>query len=421
MPFDAPTPVGVPGDAPTPTPVVVARQPIVDADRNVVGFELLYRPATADAPPVTGEQMTAQVVLGALTIGVEQLVGDKAMFCNAERGVLTGETPVTLPPARTVIELLETVNIDDEAVAGCRALVDRGFRLALDDFVWVDGIERLLELATIVKIDLLATPRAEVERLVGLCRQYDVRLLAEKVETDADVAWALDHGFELFQGYAIERPRIVEAQAIAPSALARMQLALTLLTEEIDFDELEEILRHEPGLVVQVLQMASIGSNLGLRRSVQTVREALLLLGTNRIRQWVALTLLGGHPGGGTDGIATALTRARMCELLARTRDLGVPDVAFTAGLLSSLDLLLGMAPDQLDATLTIDAELKAAAFRREGTVGALVAEVAAYQRRVCEDPTPARELDPVAAVAFAWAMPYVNTLTGAKHDDNAP
>jgi EAL and modified HD-GYP domain-containing signal transduction protein len=409
------TQLGAPADRPATTAVVVARQPIVDAERNVVGFELLYRPASEEAPPVNGEQMTARVVLGALTIGVEQLVGDKTMFCNAERGVLTGDTPVTLPPSRTVIEVLETVQVDDEAVAGCRALVDRGFALALDDFVWVEGVERLLELASIVKIDLLATPREEVERLVALCRQYDVRLLAEKVETDEDVAWALAHGFELFQGYAIERPRVVEAHAIAPSALAHMQLALTLLTEEIDFDELEEILRHEPGLVVQVLQMASIGNRLGMRRSVRTVREALVLLGTNRIRQWVALTLLGGHPGGSTDGIATALTRARMCELLARSRGVGVPDVAFTAGLLSSLDVLLGMPPEKLDATLTLDDELKAAAFRHEGEVGALVEEVAGYQRRVIDDPTPVRDLDPAAAAAFAWAMPYVNTLT-ARH-----
>ncbi len=399
------------------TAVVVARQPIVDTDRNVVGFELLYRPADADAAPVNGEQMTARVVLGALTIGLEQLVGDKVMFCNAERGVLTGETPVTLPPARTVIEVLETVQVDDEAVAGCRALVDRGFALALDDFVWVDGVERLLELASIVKIDLLATPREEVERLVAVCREYDVRLLAEKVETDEDVAWAAEQGFELFQGYAIERPRIIQGHTIAPSALAHVKLAMTLLTEELDFDDVEDILRHEPGLVVQVLQMASIGSNRGLRREVHTVREALVLLGSNRIRQWVALTLLGGHPGAGTDGIATALTRARMCELLARTRDAGIADVAFTVGLLSSLDLLLGIPTEELDATLTLSDDLKAAAFQREGTLGELVEEVALYQRQVLDDPSPARDLDAAAASAFAWAMPYVNTLT-ARHSD---
>jgi len=405
------------GASPMAAEVVVARQPIVDLDGDVVGFELLYRPSHPDAPGVTGDQMTAQVVLGALTIGVDQLVGDKAMFCNAERGVLVGDTPVTLPPARTVIEVLETVEIDDETVAGCRDLVERGFSLALDDFVWVPGAERLLELASIVKIDVRALGREASAALAARCRAYDVRLLAEKVETDDDVAWARAEGFELFQGYAISRPNVVRGLTIAASAVTQVQLAMTLLTEDVDFEELEGILRREPGLVVQVLQMASAGADHGLRRQVRTVREALVLLGTTRIRQWVALTILSQQPGGGLDGLATALQRARACESLAGSRATGAPDFAFTVGLLSSLDLLLGLPLDQLGTTLDLDAELKAAAFRHEGPMGALVAEVSGFQREVDTDPDEpdwSADVDAAAAAAFAWAMPYVNTLAPA-------
>lgn len=401
---------------PGPVPVVVARQPIVDVDGGVVGFELLYRPTSADSPPVSGEQMTASVVLGALSIGVDQLVGDKAMFCNAERGVLTGETPVTLPPSRTVIEVLETVVIDDEMVEGCRSLIDRGFSIALDDFVWADGVERLLELASIVKIDLLALSRDEVTALTERCRPYDVQLLAEKVESDADVAWARQMGFDLFQGYAIERPHLVHGQTLAPSALARVQLALAMLVDDVDYDGIEETLRHEPGLAVQVLQMASLGADRGMRRTVRTVREALVLLGAVRIRQWVALTILSAQPGQSADGLGTALSRARMCELLARRREVPTPDFAFTAGLLSSLDLMLGLPLEQLDATFTLDEALKAAAFRRSGPVGELVGEVADYQvalhSAASGEDWRVAELDAVAAAAFAWAMPYVSTLS---------
>ncbi|HET7385810.1 MAG TPA: EAL domain-containing protein [Nocardioidaceae bacterium] len=396
------------------TPVVVARQPVVDADRNVIGFELLYRPVDDQAPQVDGEQMTARVVLGALSIGIEQLAGDKLMFCNAERGVLTGATPLSLPPARTVVEILETVHIDDEALEGARGLVDRGFTLALDDFVWVDGVERLLELASIVKIDLLATPREEVAALMARCRAYDVQLLAEKVETDDDVAWAVAQGFDLFQGYGIERPGLVHGSTIAPSALARVQLALTMLADDLDFDAVEETLRHEPALVLQVLQLASAGADHGLHRAVRSVREALVLLGTVRVRQWIALTILGDQPGGATDGLATALARARMCELLAVRRGAGRPDVAFTVGLLSALDLLLGVGPEHLDASLTLGDDLKAAAFRGEGALGALVTEVASYQKRLrtrAPLDSASDELDTVAASAFAWAMPYVGAL----------
>ena len=395
--------------------VVVGRQPVVDRERRLIGYELLYRSMQPDAPRPSGDQMTAEVVLGALTIGVSQLVGDKLMFCNAERGVLTGETPVTLPPDRTVIEVVESVAVDDEVVAGCAALVAQGYRLALDDFVWVEGAERLLELASIVKLDVRAGTRAEVEELARRCLGYEVQLLAEKVETEEEVAWAMEAGFDYFQGYAIERPEVVHASALPPSVASHVQLAATMLAEDVDFEELERVLRREPGLVVQVLQLASSGAGLGLRREVTTVRQALVLLGSARLKQWVALTLLSGRKGAAADGLATALVRARTCELLARSRATADPEFAFTAGLLSGLDLLLGRPIDEVAATLDLPQPLAAASFDHHGTTGQLVAEVLAYQGAVAQGrPTGAEpDLDAAAAAAFAWAMPFVSSLTG--------
>ncbi len=394
--------------------VVVGRQPIVDRQRRLVGYELLYRSVQPDAPRPSGDQMTTDVVLSALAIGVNQLVGDKIMFCNAERGVLTGDTTVMLPPERTVIEVLESVVVDDEVVAGCTALVAQGYRLALDDFVWVEGAERLLELASIVKLDVRAGTREQVEELAGRCAAYDVELLAEKVETADEVAWAMDAGFDYFQGYAIERPEVVRASALPPAVASHVQLAATLLAEEVDFDELERVLRREPGLVVQVLQLASLGAGRGLKREVTTVREALVLLGTVRIRQWVALTLLSGRPGAASDGLGTALVRARACELLAASRSAGDPEFAFTAGLLSALDLLLGVPLDEVAGTLELPQLVAAAAFEHEGPTGQLVQEVIAYQAAVAHGVPMAADpdLDAAVAAAFAWAMPFVNSFT---------
>jgi c-di-GMP-related signal transduction protein len=407
--------VSTTGEDTTTTPAVaVGRQAVVDRDRRVVGYELLYRSLEPGAPRPSGDQMTADVVLSALTIGVGQLVGDKVIFCNAERRALTGGMPVTLPSHRTVIEVLETVAVDDEVVAGCADLVAQGYRLALDDFVWVEGAERLLELASIVKLDVRTGSRAELEELARRCAPYGVRLLAEKLETDDELQWAMDAGFDYFQGYAIERPQVVRAAALPASVAGHVQLAATMLAEDVEFDELERVLRREPGLVVQVLQLASIGADRGLRREVQTVREALVLLGTVRIRQWVALTLLSGRPTSSTDGLATALVRARTCELLAESRGLADPEFAFTAGLLSSLDLLLGVPLDEVAETLDLPVAVTGAAFRHEGAVGALVAEVAGYQDAVSRaEPTVAKsDLDTASAAAFGWAMPFVSSLT---------
>ena len=104
--------------------------------------------------------MTAQVLFNSVEIGIDRLAGDRLVFCNASRGVLVGDIPIVLPPERTVIEVLESVVIDDEVLEGCQRLLDQGFTLAMDDFTWFDGAERILEMASIVKVDLmLVQPR----------------------------------------------------------------------------------------------------------------------------------------------------------------------------------------------------------------------------------------------------------------------
>ena len=399
--------------------VVVGRQPIVDVAGEVVGYELLYRSAGPAATTRDGEQMTAEVLLSALTIGVDHLVGDGLVFCNADRGVLVGATPVTLPPERTVIEVLESVAIDADVVRGCADLVERGFQLALDDFMWVEGAEQLLEMASVVKIDVLAMSRDEVVELVARCRAFDVLLLAEKVETDEQLQWARDAGFDLFQGYIIERPVQVRGHTLPAATTAHVQLAVQLLVEDIDFKGIEEVLRREPGLVVQLLHMAGRGGGGGLRRQVKTIREALVLLGTARVRQWIALILLQGQRSSNPDAIITALARARACELLAARSPGASAESAFTAGLVSALDLLLGVDGDQL-TSLDLDPALKSAAFDRAGAAGALVARVADFQDGVARGRTehegqPAdAELAEAVAAAFQWAAPQASALEAA-------
>ncbi len=400
--------------------VVVGRQPIVDVKGDLVGYELLYRSAAATPTRLNGDQMTAEVLFGALTIGVDQLVGDKLAFCNADRGVLLGQTPVTLPPHRTVIEVVETVAIDAEVVKGCQELVGRGFQLALDDFVWVEGAEELLDLASVVKIDVLAQTRDEVVELARRCRAHDVLLLAEKVETAEQLQWARDVGFDLFQGYVIERPAQVRGHALPAAATAHVQLAVHVLADDLDFGQIEDILRREPGLVVQLLQLAGRGGHRGLRREVRTIREALVLLGTVHVRQWIALTLLQGQRGSNPEAVVTALARARACELLAPQLTSATGESAFTAGLVSALDVLLGVEADELASALDLDPALKSVAFDRVGETGALVSRVAAFQEDVAHGRAEAEEVEAGAALAeavaaaFAWAAPQASALDGA-------
>src|SRR4051794_28739455 len=179
--------------------VVVGRQGIFTADRHIIGYELLFRGFAGNAgvrpTGASGDQMTAEVIYGANAIGLDHLVSGRMIFCNADRGVLDGTVPIALPPTQTVVEVVETVAVDPEMLAGCQRLIDAGYRLAADDFLWRPGAELLLPLTSIVKIDLLQVHGPELTELVQRCKDFDVQLLAEKVEDATQLDELMSMGF----------------------------------------------------------------------------------------------------------------------------------------------------------------------------------------------------------------------------------
>jgi EAL and modified HD-GYP domain-containing signal transduction protein len=367
---------------------VVGRQPIFDRDRALVAYELLYRPLPssqrADDPAAPhhydGDQMTNEVIFAALGLGLERVTGGADMYCNADRGVLTGQLPISLPPRQTVIEIVESVTIDDEILAGCHALKAAGYRLAADDFTWFDGAEELLQLVDVVKIDLRITSPSDVPELMARCRPYDVQLLAEKVETAGEFAVCLDWGFDLFQGYHLARPTTVSGPALGASRLAVTRLASAVLDDDVDYAVIEQILRPEPELSYQLVQLSSIGRFGETRREVQSLRQALVWIGLNRLRGWIpALSLRPAGKAQDTN-LQAVLTRARTVELLADQMYHGKGDFAFTAGMFSALDLLLGVPRAKLPHMLEIPPRLHSAVFDRTTQIGELIGWVIDYE-----------------------------------------
>lgn len=401
--------------------VVVGRQSIFDRDRAVYGYELLFRPIDASASatgPLSGDLMTSMVLFSATGIGLHRLIGNRFAFCNADRGLLTGAVPISLPPEQTVIEVLETVVPDAAIIEGCERLVAQGFRLALDDFVWFDGVERLLGLADIVKVDLTIVAPQDLPGLVQRLRQYDVKLVAEKVESEEEMLRCLDLGFDYFQGYALARPVILPGKTLGSSELGRLRMASALLGRDFEVDELEAIVATEPGMMLQLLQMAGAGGLAGTRRRVRNVREAFVMIGSQRLQNWIALLVMVDRRVTSTDDFTTALTRAKMSEVLALQLETGRSSLAFTAGMLSAIDVLMGIPTEQILSTLSLDDELQDAAFGEQSTTGRLVRDVidhlSAKPKPSCRSGFTDQELDLAAIHALNWALDVVDGLTSS-------
>lgn len=356
---------------------MVGRQPIFDAKLGVQGYELLFRDPTS--PKLNGDAMTADVLVRAgLDVGLGGLVGDKLAFVNATRSFLVGEHEFPFPAAQTVVEILEGVAHDPEVIAGCRRLADNGYTLALDDYVWEDN-DPLLDLVSIVKLDVLALTPAQLAHAVDR-RPAGVALVAEKVETREQLKACQELGFDLYQGYLLSRPEVVEGQALSPSKLTCIRIIEKLCDPGTSASEVEAIVQTDPALSYRFLRVAGAGASRGLFRRLSSVRDAVVMLGQRRLRAWVTLMLLHGAREGSDELVAIAMTRARMAELMAGELDPGLVDSAFTVGLVSALDLMLQAPLAQVVGNLSLSADLEDALLGHTGVLGRVLADVLGWE-----------------------------------------
>lgn len=393
--------------------VHVGRQLIVDAARSTIGYELLFRghstatTSGAESGVDPGDAATTAVILATFTsFGLRQLVGEGLAFVNLTRPFFVCEEAVPFAPEGTVLEVLETFPVDDEVAAGVRRLRAAGFAVALDDFLWeqTDRIG-LLDDVTHVKVDISQVPPSALADTVARLRRHDLILVAERIETAADLRRCTDLGFELFQGYHLLRPETVSTTALSPSAVSALEVLSLLAEPDLAIEALEQVVYRDAALTVRVLQAANAAAS-GARRRFSSVREALVMLGTQRLKAWVMLMVAADAGGPDAGRLTDAVIRARCCELLAADRGVR-PDVAFTAGLVSRLDVVLGIPFDVVLERLGLAGELREALVDRTGSLGALLRDVEDYldcfASPSCGD-EPSRRLADAHVQAIAWA-----------------
>jgi EAL and modified HD-GYP domain-containing signal transduction protein len=406
--------------------VHVGRQPLYDRAGDVTGYELLFRGhAEAVSADERGAYATSRVIITAMTeIGIGALVGDRMCFVNLTREFLVGQLPLPFDHKQVVLEVLETVEIDDEVVAGVASLVAQGYMVALDDFVFRLGHDRLLELATFVKIDLLGADPAEVAATVAACRRYPrVQLVAERVETPEQLRLARELDFDFFQGYLLGRPQVISAAALSPSRLRRVELLGLLVGPDIPLSRVVALVVSDPALSLRLLAAANADA-LGLPVKVSSVHDAVLLLGVARLRDWATLMLVSDLDAGDEQPVSGAITRARMCRNLAER--MGVPaEMAFTAGLVSAVAEILGQAPAELAARLSLNHEVTDALVAGTGRIGELLALVDAYEASdlpmLVAGPVPSEDTARSYLDAVAWSSRILDGGASRELDQADP
>ncbi|WP_239138321.1 EAL and HDOD domain-containing protein [Actinoplanes regularis] len=323
---------------------------------------------------------SSTVMINAFTeFGIAEVAGSRPCFINLTREFLTGRLPLPFGPEQVVLEVLETVAVDDDVIEGITSLAEAGYRIALDDFVWGSGHEQLLGLASYVKLDLLDGDLTRLDEIVAACRRHPgLQLVAERLETDEHVALADRYGMELRQGYALSRPQVLSTPSLSPSRMRRLELVAALMSPDAPLEKITSIIVSDPALALRVLRVSNSAA-AGVTSKISSVRQAVMLVGLTRIRRWATLMVVDDVAEAPEEQLLTALTLARLCENLA-PRFGADPGAAFISGLVTGMARLTGCTAAAMAEQLPLTADVSDALTSGTGRLGAVLNAVRAYE-----------------------------------------
>jgi EAL and modified HD-GYP domain-containing signal transduction protein len=356
---------------------MVGRQPVFDGKLDVRGYGLQFR--ELECPPQSGGGVAELAGLGT---DLRSMVGDKLAFLEATRAFVVGERESPfLVPGRTVIEVPRGLPRDREIVGGYRRLVQEGFALAVKGVAWdSDDEDPVLELASVIKLDTLAIEPARLAEAVMRASAFGVELVAENVDAPDQFKTCGALGFDLFQGGLLSRPEVAEGEPLSPGRLTCLQVLRELCDPDMSARKVERTVQTDAALSYRFLRLASEGAARGMFRPVNSVREAVVLLGERRLRSWVSLMMVAGTQDGSNERLTIAMTRAQMCELMALELAPRLADSAFTVGLVSALDVLLQVSLPTVLGRMSLAPALEDALLHHAGVLGNILSDVLIWE-----------------------------------------
>lgn len=399
--------------------LLFARQPMFDADLEAQAYELLFRTAEGAGPaPLDGDIATSQVIMKAF-VDLEQggALSGKPAHINIGPGLLRSFAEDTLPPKSVVLDLTPDVPAEPGVLELLARLHAAGHVLAIPEPAEQPAFTPLMPYARVIKLDAGDGDATRLAARKQALAPTGAQLIVTRIETHATFDAACKVGFDLFQGYFLCRPRPVTGSVTQASSATVMQLLAQVSTSDVDFDELDRLIRLDVGMSYRLLRIVN-SSYYNLPRAIRSIRQALGLLGTRQIRQWVSLMAMAGLDDRPSAVFSLAITRARMCENLAVASGLAEPASAFVCGLFSALDAMVDRPLEVVLGDLPLDADLAAALLTGEGPLGemltcTLAQERCAFRQLRCTGMTP-WEIQDAYLEALKWAGDVQNRLSKA-------
>ncbi|MDI4652527.1 MULTISPECIES: EAL and HDOD domain-containing protein [Pseudoalteromonas] len=362
-----------------------ARQPILDKEKKLVGYELLFRDGVDNVfPDIDGDEATSRLIEGSqFNFGLEDLTDNKPAYINFTLETLQKGYPLLLGKEQVVVEILETIQPGKRLLALVKDLKDRGYTLALDDYIHQPVWRHFYPFIDMIKIDFLTADKESIEAVIEAIKPHPhIKLLAEKVETYEKYQLALEMGFSYFQGFFFSKPEMVQSKTLPPSEMALAELLYETSSMDLNLKKITEVFERDVNLSYKLLRYSNSAA-FKRRAEISTIKQALIVLGSEEIKRFLSLLFAAQVSADKpAELIRLSLTRARFAELLAishgKLRDTGM---AFLTGMMSLMDAILDEDMPSVMGKLPLTNEIKGALLHGEGLLATYLSLVKFYEQ----------------------------------------
>ena len=364
--------------------IFIGRQPIITADKNIFGYEILFRStAEENSSGVSisdNLSATANVLENIYDMGLKVLMGENPAFINVTPDILKRGMIELLPKDKIVLEILETSTIDGNAISIVKEFKSKGFRISLNNFTYDEVWEPLLSLSDYVKLDVRQYSKTEIKEMLMLLKGCGAKLIASKVETDEDFQFYKSLGFDLFQGYFFQKPSIISSVTLDPDYVILLNI-FNSFQANADIEEIESLFKMAPDLIYRLLTLINSVAYEFMAK-ISSVKQAIALLGYDNVSRWILTIVLASKKSDFRSDplLESAMIKGRMMEDICKKYiNKGLSDKAFLAGMLSLVNVALGMSIKELFDKITIDHVIYEALVEHKGKLGELAEFMDAY------------------------------------------
>lgn len=362
----------------------VARQPIFDRKERIFAYELLFRQSNLNVYNSSdGDSATEDVITDSfLSIGMDTLTRGKRGFINFTANLLKSRLAYSLPKEHLAIEILENIEPDHDIILACSNLKEAGYLLVLDDFVFDPKFWPIIELADILKVDFLKTDVHERRNIIKRMSSHKIKFLAEKVETKEDFEQARQMGYHYFQGYYFCKPIVISGRRVPLFKLNCLRMMAEVNNPVADFEKVISLIKDDVSLSYNLLKFIN-SSFYGFKNKINSIKQALMLLGLSEVRKWSSIIILQNMGEDKPDELITnSIVRATFCEALARkTIYKEQSSNIFLLGMFSLLDAFVDRPLAEVLAELPLENEIKRALLGEDNQIRVFLDLILTYEK----------------------------------------